>query len=287
MKRNNGYLELSFDSDFNSLVINDIITPIKRNKTCFYINSLGLFFKEEINTYKELIGSKIAKLLDIKSVDYDMLSFITNDKNYKGVISPDFRIKDYQLVNMSEILTDYLEEQQTEILFNEMNLELINKAIEFRYSNYKNSNKIVENIMHNLKICFLFDMLIGNIDNGKYNYEIMESSNNAYVTPYFDYEEIFKFSSTRFTVSDSNNYDIYDNLYIFLNNENNYITIFNKMYNLLTPEILENIIKEVENDINYKIDTNTKNIIFLSYYRHYTKIGEVLNRLSKTNSIKK
>ena len=59
------------------------------------------------------------------------------------------------------------------------------------------------------------------------------------------------------------------------------------MYNLLTPEILENIIKEVENDINYKIDTNTKNIIFLSYYRHYTKIGEVLNRLSKTNSIKK
>ena len=56
MKRNNGYLNLSFDSEYDQLVKNGIIKPLSRHKVCFYIESLGLFFKEENNCYPELIG---------------------------------------------------------------------------------------------------------------------------------------------------------------------------------------------------------------------------------------
>lgn len=68
MKRNNGYLQLSFDSRILDLIKEDIITPLNRNKICFYINSLKLFFKEENKCYQELIGTYIANYLKINSI---------------------------------------------------------------------------------------------------------------------------------------------------------------------------------------------------------------------------
>lgn len=286
MNRNNGYLQLKLANNYHELINRKEIIPLRRNKVSFYIDSLKVFFKEEINVYLELLGTKIGNLLSLDVATYDMLEVITKDKSFKGVVSNDFRKNDYELVNMSEIIDTYVKDNNIEVLFNDMNLKLLKDAIEYRYINYENNEQIVNKIMDNLKKYFLLDILIGNIDNGKYNYELMESNTDAITTPYYDFEEIFKFTSTRFTASDNNNYDVYDNLYEFLQEETNYLDIFLDMYQKLTPFKVEDLINEVEKDTNSKIDNNPKNIIFLSYSRHYQKIGEVLNRINH-NKLKK
>ena len=279
MKRINGYLQLSFDSEYKQLVASDIITPLYRHRVCFYLNPLKLFFKEENNCYPELIGSEIAKWLNIDSVYYDMLEFISLDKSFKGVISEDFRKNNYKLVTMDKIIDEYLLDSNNKALYNDMNLELLSKAISNHYSNYKHKEKIVSKIMDDIKKSFLFDILIGNIDNGRYNYEIMENDTDGQLTPYFDYEHIFKFGTTRLTVNDSNNYDVYDNLLIFLNSEVNYVDYFKKMYDLLTPDKIEELFIKIENDKGIKIPDNYKNIVFLSYSRHYQNLGNVLDKV--------
>lgn len=279
MKRNKGYLQLSFDDKYKQLVDRRIINPLKRNKISFYIDSLKLFFKEESKGYIELIGFKIAKLLNIDSANYDLLEFITEDASYKGVVSEDFREDGYQLITIDKIIDDYLLDSNEQVMFNEMNLELLFKAVSSRYQNYDNSSIIISKIIDSFKRYFLFDILIGNIDNGKYNYEIMEGNYDAKITPYFDYEQIFKFSSTRFTASDSGNYDVYDNLLEFLSKETDYIPIFMEMYRKLTPEKIEKIINEIEKEIGSKISDNDKSIIFLAYSRHYYNLGNVLDKV--------
>ena len=286
MKRNKGYLQLKFDAKFKQLVDDKKIKLLKRNKVSFYIEPLNLFFKAENNEYKELLGSKIGKLLNIDYVKYDMLEFITADVSYKGVVADDFRKKGYQLVRMDKIIDDYLLDTNEEVMFNEMNLELLFKAISNHYINYQNNTLIVDKIMDSLKKYFLFDILIGNIDNGKYNYELMENNYDATTTPYFDFEQTFKFSSTRFTASDRDNYDVYDNLWEFLSKENDYIAIFKDMYNKLTPNKIEELLAEIENDTGYKISNNDKNIIFLSYGRHYQNLGDILNKLENKHTKK-
>ncbi len=231
MERSNGYLQLDFDKSFNELIRQGIVKPLKRNKISFYIEPLKLFFKNEDNEYLELIGSKIGELLGIKSVNYDLLEFNTSNVSYNGVVSEDFREDNYQLINMDKIIESYLLDSGEEIKNNEMNLELLARAIRNRYQNYENSEIVIARIMDSLKKYFLLDILIGNIDNGKYNYELMECNDDAKCTPYYDFEQIFKFSSTRFTASDSGNYDVYDNLMEFLSNENEYVSIFMDMYN--------------------------------------------------------
>ena len=286
MKRNNGYLELKIDSKIDDLIKMGVIDFLKRNKVCFYINSLKLFFKEESTCYQELVGSKIANLLNIDSVNYDMVRFITEDRDYYGVVSEDFRNKDYKLITISEIIDKYILDNNIKILYNDMSLDLINEAVKYRYSNYVNKDDIINKIMDDIKKSFLFDILIGNIDNGKYNYELMESDTDSKITPYFDYEQIFKFSSTRLTVNDSDNYDVYDNLLLFLNDNSSYIKYFMEMYKVLNPDKVMELFIEVENDTNSEIDDNYKNIVFLTYSRHYLNIGKVLDKI-KYKSISK
>ena len=280
MKRNNGYLNLAFDSKYDQLVKNGIIKPLSRHKVCFYIESLGLFFKEEDNCYPELIGSEIAKFLNIDSVYYDILEFVTSDKTIKGVVSNDFREDNYKLITIDKIIDEYLIDSNKKVIYNDMNLELLCDALNNHYINYENRDAIVNKIMDNIKKSFLFDILIGNIDNGRYNYELKENDIDGKLTPYFDYEQIFKFGTTRLTVDDNNNYDVYDNLLNFLNSEVNYVDYFKKMYDLLTPDKIEELFIKIENDKGVKIPDNYKNIVFLSYSRHYNNIGIILEKVN-------
>ena len=280
MKRSNGYLNLVFDSKYDQLVKNNIIKPLYRHRICFYIESLRLFFKEENNCYPELIGSEMAKFLNVNSVYYDMLEVVTLDKTIKGVVSNDFREDNYKLITIDKIIDEYLLDSNKKVLYNDMNLELLSDALNNHYINYENKESIVNRIMDDIKKSFLFDILIGNIDNGKYNYELKENDTDGKLTPYFDYEQIFKFGTTRLTVNDNNNYDVYDNLLIFLNSEANYVDYFKKMYELLTPDKIEELIIKIENDKHIRVPDNYKNIIFLSYSRHYNNIGMILEKIN-------
>ena len=147
------------------------------------MNQQKIFFKEEDNGYLELIGSKISKYLGIRSVHYDLAQFNFSDKFVNGVISKDFREKGYKIVNFATIIDDYIDNNKEENIVNEMNLEFIWKILNYRYKGYNNSQMIVAKIMDELVNYFLLDILIGNYDNGKYNYEIMENESAANVLP--------------------------------------------------------------------------------------------------------
>ena len=58
------------------------------------------------------------------------------------------------------------------------------------------------------------------------------------------------------------------------------------MYNSLNPFVLEDLINKLETNKNTSINDNTKNIIFLSYSRHYMLVRNVLETLRNKNKTK-
>ncbi len=288
MERENGYLIFKYNCSYKDLINNKIINDLARHRVSFYLTKEKLYFKEEENVYHELIGSKIANYLKIKTVNYDLASIITSDKNMKGVVSSSFLDENYHIVSFASIISDYSKKYNKELQANDMNLEFIWHALEDRYQKHPNSNIIVSNIINQLIDYFLLDLLIGNIDNGKYNYELMENDTDAKCTPYYDFERTFIFKHTRFTIGPNDNNDIYSVIEKFLLEYSpNYINRFLDMYSKLTPLQLEKIFEEVEKDIDYPLPINLKNILFLSYSRHYYKIGDILEKIKINNLSRK
>jgi len=58
------------------------------------------------------------------------------------------------------------------------------------------------------------------------------------------------------------------------------------MYNKLNPFILEELIEELEEKRKIALDDNFKNIIFLSYSKHYMLVRNILEMLRNKNKIK-
>lgn len=276
--RNKGYLDIHFNNSFDSLIQNGNITKLDRYKdcsfnkvedykNCFYFNDYNLFFKEDNGTiYNELIGSKIAKYLNINAVNYDLVCINSFGKKINGVVSKDFRIEGYNLIKLSDINCDD----------DVISLDSVYYDLDKYFSSYDNKDKIIDNIMNNLIIELSCDYLIGNIDNGKYNKELLVSSNDGMLTPYFDFGMIFNFKGTSFKFDSNSSCYLYDNINDLINSK--YGNYFINMYEKLNPFVLEELIKEVEKDIEYSLPDNYKNIIFLSYSRHYEVIGELINK---------
>lgn len=287
MERINGSLVYKYDYTYDD--IGNYFKRLDRYKLCFYFDDK--FFKEEDNVYEELLGSKIANFLGIKCVNYDMAKVILKDRSVNGVISDNFIMEGYRTVNFKEILDDYFschEDYFFDDIYNDMNLELIWNALEDRYKNYENGSKIVANIMNDMVSYFLLDILIGNIDNGKYNYEILESDVDARCCPYFDFEYIFMFSGTNFTVECEDNNNVLNVIMKFLRiSDRLFIDRFIDMHNMLTPSKLEELFIEVENDIECELPRNFKNISYLAYSRFYYMLDEVLDVYRDMNCIKK
>ena len=58
------------------------------------------------------------------------------------------------------------------------------------------------------------------------------------------------------------------------------------MYNKLNPFILEELIENIEQKRKIASDDNFKNIIFLSYSKHYMLVRNILEMLRNKNKIK-
>ena len=274
---NNSYNIIKFDSNYDDLVNSGVISPLNRYKHSFYINSDKLFFKEDTDRmYYELVGAAIGDYLNILHTSYKLTMIETSDTNIKGVTSKDYREDGYKLIKFNNILFG-----------KEMTLDNINERLNIYFNDYKNKDIIVNDIYNDVITYYMLDLLLGNIDNGKYNYEFMVSDTNAKMSPYSDFGMIFNFSSTKLRVNEYCNSSIYDNLSVLLSMNKEYLTRFSSMYEKLTPNKLEEIIHEVE--ISNKVDfgNNFKNIIFLSYSRHYVMLGNIINTIKKNSYLTK
>ena len=113
----------------------------------------------------------------------------------------------------------------------------------------------------------------------------MVSKDNAYLSPYSDFGLTFNFTNTRLRVNEEVDNSIYSNLKILLK-EDKYYQEFINMYNKLNPFILEELIENIEQKRKIALDDNFKNIIFLSYSKHYMLVRNILEMLRNKNKIK-
>ena len=167
----------------------------------------------------------------------------------------------------------------------EMTLNNIKIALDIYFNDYINKEELVNKIYSEVIKHYMLDLLIGNNDNGEYNYEMMVSKDNAYLSPYSDFGLTFNFTSTRLRVNEEVNNSIYSNLKILLK-EDKYYQEFINMYNKLNPFILEELIENIEQKRKIALDDNFKNIIFLSYSKHYMLVRNILEMLRNKNKIK-
>ena len=274
---NNHYKIIHYKKTFDALIKNKTITSLGRYKSSFYINKRKLFFKEEVDRmYYELLGNSIAEYLNINYTYYEPTIIKTATREIKGLVAKDYRREGYSLVKFNKLLNG-----------KEMTLDNISERLNIYFNDYRNKDIIVNDIYNDVITYYMLDLLLGNIDNGKYNYEFMVSDTNAKMSPYSDFGMIFNFSSTKLRVNEYCNSSIYDNLNVLLSMNKEYLTRFSSMYEKLTPNKLEEIINDVEKNNKVDFGSNFKNIIFLSYSRHYVMLGNIINTIKKNSYLTK
>lgn len=270
----NFYKIRNYRKTFDALIRNKTITSLGRYKSSFYINKEKLFFKEEDKIYNELLGNAIAEYLDINYTYYEPMIIKTNTREIKGLVARDYRREGYSLVKFNKLLNG-----------KEMTLDNIKIALDIYFKDYINREALVDKIYSEVIKHYMLDLLIGNNDNGKYNYEMMVSKDNAYLSPYSDFGMTFNFTSTRLGVNEEVDNNIYSNLKVLLE-EDKYYQEFIDMYNKLNPFVLEELIEDLEEKRKIDLDDNFKNIIFLSYSKHYMLVRDILEMLRNKNKIK-
>lgn len=232
---NNHYKIIHYKKTFDALIKNKTITSLGRYKSSFYINKRKLFFKEEVDRmYYELLGNSIAEYLNINYTYYEPTIIKTATREIKGLVAKDYRREGYSLVKFNKLLNG-----------KEMTLDNIKIALDIYFNDYINKEELVNKIYSEVIKHYMLDLLIGNNDNGEYNYEMMVSKDNAYLSPYSDFGLTFNFTSTRLRVNEEVDNSIYSNLKVLLK-EDKYYQEFINMYNKLNPFILEELIENIE-----------------------------------------
>ena len=113
----------------------------------------------------------------------------------------------------------------------------------------------------------------------------MVSKDDAYLSPYSNFGMTFNFTSTKLSVDNNMDTSIYSNLQRLLENKD-YYNKFIAMYNKLNPFVLEELINNLEKTKGLEIEDNFKNIIFLSYSKHYMLTRNILEMLRNKNKTK-
>lgn len=199
MKQINGYIDINkmlreigiIDTSIEELNNTVNLISIKKNGIVFSFiyNGKEYFYKYNENTalYSELVAEELAKDFGIDHVNYHLALF----DNHRGCISESYKKDNADYIFGSDLLYEcynYMTENRSIEVFN--NLESIWDALEYRYANDPNKNKIISNLMSQIINMFIFDIIICNYDRHSDNWEIMESDNEIKLAPIYDNEGI-------------------------------------------------------------------------------------------------
>ena len=260
---------------------------------------LKVFYQKGIpyRFYVELLLEQLAQIVGIRSIDSKIVEVNKSQKIY-GLISKDFRKKSCDIVSGKEIVLDFLENLEKRNKLEEYlgikNLEDLNTAtsefnsldciwdsLQYRYYKIQNGNEIVMNIMTELakRYTFLFLMMQSDFHLG--NWEIIETQNNAYLTPMYDMDMSFRSS---FLNSSQNNSmksflskstDVYEDFSRFYYSlpEKDQLLIENEIA-VLTPEIISTTINLMPQLYCIEMPQEMKNKILERYSKHYQKMKE-------------
>ena len=269
IERRNGFLVL--DGYKHELADED--------KCQYWINIRGCecYFKPVISltgAYNELIAYHSAKLLGIDCAFYDLAIF----NGEIGVISPNIGPHDKKLVTAEEILNEYLsvafEELKHELIKKAQvevskgicvddinNLEVIEKALEYRYGKTYGSDALKKLMVQTIKR-FLFALVLNDTDKRPENYMYIEGE-SVEAAAMIDNEQILM-AYKQFSLT-TNFKDSYSNMATvlkeFLNKyHKDYLKVLEDMLATITAGF-EKVIIEVESQIGQKLPDNYKETI--------------------------
>lgn len=273
-------------------LLEEIKNPYDDFKYIFSLttNKNKYYFKEESidNIIKELIVIEIFKLFNIEAVEQEKATFETEETKYNGLLSKDFKEKNYDYIFLEEILNDYYvyifnndENDEGLMNYNLNNLEIIWNALEYRYKDYPDYENQVKIFMNELIKRFLVDILTGQIDRHALNILIKENEKEFSLAKVYD--NSFSFDYTRLLLGVTpESLDYRNNKFVltlseFLNiSSYKYTLQFKEMLDTLTIDKLIEIVNKIKNNNN--LEDKCYNEIIDNYSKYYNKYTKVLKK---------
>lgn len=170
---------INFDTLFHNKDVK--IEDVKKRIKKIYYNDDIYYYKiiyNVSNLYNELIAYELSKDFGIPCVEYDIASY----NETMGVFSKSFIGRTDKFYTFEDILEKYY--GIFPIKYN--SLENIYHALSLRY----NDTNLVNFLMREVVLVFLFDILIANNDRHVCNYGIIENDRGISLGPLFDNESI-------------------------------------------------------------------------------------------------
>lgn len=247
----------------------------------------------------ELIAYEMAKKLEIDCVR----PIVVNKPNNVGIATKSFEKDGYSVINGQTILENYYKHlysnnNEDDLEFNETitkmnNLENIWDALDYYFKDYEKNkkNEIIKNIMFDLTKIFSFDIIMMQSDRHAENWEILESNNKdaAYLVPLYDNELCFD----NYSISTNLNVEFEEetlinahyNLKKFLSySSDDFINVFLNYFEKSTPEVLEHIIKDIDEKYKGLFRYTYKEEVMKKYKENYKMLKEVLEELNLIES---
>lgn len=308
MKRINGFLNIDgyFIKNYKKKYVEEFIQKISSIHYKITIDGIDYYFKKTSNPFNELISYEIASFIGLNATSYDLAIF----QNMTGVISKDFKNKNYKYTSGQEILYEYGRNSknlnslknmglvQSEVndfpdnapySYNINNLEVIWQAIEQKY------NKLgiyidMEKIMNDLVLYFMFNILAMQNDGMAQNWILEESEYGVNVAGTFDNELCLMINEdkniptvnlcTNFNDVGLGNYKILEE---FLKvSDNRYYELFKEKFDMLTLEEFLKLISRVEHKIECSLPENIKENYIKLFTLNRENIKEILNKFENT-----
>lgn len=276
-------------------IIKEINDPIGRKYTFFLnIGNKSIFFKEcsKEGIVNELIIDDICKLFN-KDVLKQECGYITDkyDRKVYGLVSNNYKLDNYTYISLDTILNDYYVyitnnniNYEGIRIYELINLETIWQALEYRYRNNADHEKIVKSLMEELASRFLIDILTGQNDRHEFNIEIKENGNDVSLANIYDNEEGLAYDKFDMGVTmDSLKYkgDYMLNLLneFFDISDSKYIDLFNSMLDKLNIDKFKLIV----NNIKFKtselgVSDNYFDELINKYSKYYNEYKSIVNK---------
>lgn len=309
MERKDGFLDLNrhFNKGYHELVNDGILKYDnsflqyfdengKKSNHWITINNENYYLKRSNYWEQELVTEEFFKLLGLENIHYDVA--VLDDVLY--LISKDYRKPGRgQYITGREILECfYIEVKKEEKSFFKdnyglrlnarkesassllNNLEDIWLSLAYRYRNNLDKEKIIYEIVNELKMRFLVRGILLMDSDYHANNWVVEETDKIKLVPNFDNESTLMTDiyGLPFGVSKENvNDSAYSQLEYYLSvSDSNNVSLFIKLYDKASPELLQKAILKAEQERGIII--SKKNLFLENYTRNYENLMSLANK---------
>ena len=236
---------------------------------------------------KEILASEMLEYVGYEHAEYDLASIngsfgvITRNlkkENCKYILGDDI-ILEYDSKYGKRLNGEYVVEYDK---YN--NLSDVWNILEIRYKDHPNKANIVKNIMYKLTEKFMFDILINQWDGASYNWMIEEADTYVTLFPIHDNQKMLDAFNNNKNIkveefnAERTNYNNIDELKKFLSYSSEYFRDeFKRLIDTLYPENVKRMFVDIENKLNYKINSMIKDSVIARYKYNYNKLLEALD----------